>query len=58
MTAGREVKFVLCNNLDTLLWLANLASLELHITLSTKESYENPDLLLLDIDPEPPLYIR
>jgi bifunctional non-homologous end joining protein LigD len=54
VTAGREVKFVLCNNLDTLLWLANLASLELHSTLSTKESYENPDLLLLDIDPEPP----
>jgi bifunctional non-homologous end joining protein LigD len=54
VTAGREVKFVICNNLDTLLWLANLASLELHSTLSTKESYERPDLLLLDIDPEPP----
>lgn len=55
VTAGREVRFVLCNNLDTLMWLANLASLELHSTLSTKASYENPDLLLLDIDPEPPL---
>jgi len=54
-TAGREVKYVLCNNLDTLLWLANLASLELHISLSTTESFESPDLLLFDIDPEPPL---
>ena len=54
-TAKRQVDFVVCNNLDTLLWLANLASLELHMTLSTTGSYENPDILLFDIDPEPPL---
>ena len=54
-TAGREVHFVLCNNLDTLIWLANLASLELHVTLSTAGAYDSPDLLLFDIDPEPPL---
>ncbi len=50
----RELHFVLCNNLDTLIWLANLASLELHCTLSTAVSYDSPDLLLFDIDPEPP----
>lgn len=54
-TADREVHFVLCNNLDTLIWLANLASLELHVTLSTAGAYDSPDLLLFDIDPEPPL---
>jgi bifunctional non-homologous end joining protein LigD len=54
-TANREVRFVVCNNLDTLLWLANLASLELHISLSETESYDSPDFLLFDIDPEPPL---
>ena len=54
-TAKRDVHFVLCNNLDTLIWLANLASLEIHATLSTTGSYESPDLLLFDIDPEPPL---
>jgi bifunctional non-homologous end joining protein LigD len=54
-TASRQVDFVVCNNLDTLLWLANLASLELHMTLSTTGSYESPDILLFDIDPEPPL---
>ncbi len=53
-TVDRELHFVLCNNLDTLLWLANLASLELHCTLSTAVSYDSPDLLLFDIDPEPP----
>jgi bifunctional non-homologous end joining protein LigD len=54
-TAEREVHFVLCNNLDTLIWIANLASLEIHTTLSTSTSYNSPDLLLFDIDPEPPL---
>lgn len=54
-SADREVHFVVCNNLDTLIWLANLASLEIHITLSTTGSYNSPDLLLFDIDPEPPL---
>jgi bifunctional non-homologous end joining protein LigD len=54
-TAERDVHFVLCNNLDTLIWMANLASLEIHATLSTTAAYESPDLLLFDIDPEPPL---
>jgi len=54
-TADHDVNFVVCNNLDTLIWLANLASLELHITLSKTGSYESPDLLFFDIDPEPPL---
>ncbi len=54
-TARRDVHFVLCNNLDSLIWIANLASLEIHTTLSTTGSYESPDLLLFDIDPEPPL---
>ena len=54
-TADREVHFVLCNNLDTLIWLANLASLELHVTLSSAATYDSPDLVLFDIDPEPPL---
>jgi len=54
-SANREVNFVVCNNLDTLIWLANLASLEIHLTLSKTGSYESPDFLLFDIDPEPPL---
>jgi len=52
-TADRDVHFVLCNNLDTLIWLATLASLELHISLSKTVDYTTPDLLLFDIDPEP-----
>lgn len=54
-SAERDVRYILCNNLDTLIWIANLASLEIHTTLSPAASYESPDLLLFDIDPEPPL---
>jgi len=54
-TAKREIHYVVCNDLDTLLWLANLAALEIHMTLSRTDSFENPDLALIDIDPEPPV---
>jgi bifunctional non-homologous end joining protein LigD len=53
-TTEREINYVLCNDLDTLLWLANLASLEIHMTLSKADSFENPDLVVFDLDPKPP----
>jgi bifunctional non-homologous end joining protein LigD len=53
-TAQREIDHVVCNNLDTLVWMANLAALEINITLSTIDNYDKPDLVLFDIDPEPP----
>ncbi len=56
-TAKRNLDYIVCNNLDTLLWLANLAALEIHIPLSRTYSYEKPDIILFDIDPEPPATI-
>ena len=53
-TAQREIKYIIGNNLDTLIWMANLAAIEINITLSTIDNYETPDLMLFDIDPEPP----
>lgn len=53
-TAKRNVNYVVVNNIDSLLWLANLAALEIHIPLSRVDAYEKPDLVLFDIDPEPP----
>ncbi len=53
-TAGREINYLVCNKIDTLIWLANLAAIEIHIKLSRIESEEVPDLVLFDIDPEPP----
>jgi bifunctional non-homologous end joining protein LigD len=52
--AGRDINYILCNDLDTLVWLANLAAIEVHMNLFKKDSIENPDLILFDIDPEPP----
>jgi bifunctional non-homologous end joining protein LigD len=53
-TAEKEITYILCNDLDTLLWMANLAAIEINITLSEAATYEKPDLVLFDIDPEPP----
>jgi len=53
-SSEREVGYVVCDDLDTLLWLANLAALELHIPLSRADALEKPDLVLFDLDPQPP----
>lgn len=57
-TAQHEINYIVCNDLDTLLWLANLAALEIHMTLSRTHSFESPDLVLIDVDPEPPAGYR
>lgn len=53
-TAKRGTNYVLCNDLDTLVWLANLATIEIHTPLSRVDSLKKPDLIFFDIDPEPP----
>jgi bifunctional non-homologous end joining protein LigD len=53
-TSKREVHYIVCNDLDTLIWLANLAALEIHMPFSTIDRLDEPDLLFFDVDPEPP----
>ena len=53
-TSKRDVHYIVCNDLDTLIWLANLASLEIHMPFSRVDSLDKPDLLFFDVDPEPP----
>lgn len=53
-TANRNINYIVCNKLDTLIWLANLAALEMHMTLSKTNDFETPDLVLFDLDPKPP----
>ena len=53
-TAKRDVNYVLCNDLDTLIWLANIAAIEIHTPFSKADSREKPDMVFFDIDPEPP----
>lgn len=53
-TAQRNIDYILCNDIDTLIWLANLAAIEIHIPLSSADSRQKPGFVLFDMDPEPP----
>jgi len=53
-TAERSIRYIVCEDLDTLVWLANLAALELNIMLSRTDAPSTPDMLFFDLDPEPP----
>ena len=44
----------LCQDLTTLVWLANLAAIELHPSLSRAEAFERPRALVFDLDPGEP----
>jgi bifunctional non-homologous end joining protein LigD len=47
----------LVNDLATLMWVANLASLELHVPLARTASPGTPDSLVFDLDPGEPANI-
>ena len=51
------IRFPICDDLATLTWLANLASLELHVhqwTVDAKGRPRNPNRLVIDLDPGEP----
>jgi bifunctional non-homologous end joining protein LigD len=52
-TGRGTLDFVVCDDLPTLVWLANLASLELH-TPQWRIGAAGPDLLVVDLDPGAP----
>lgn len=49
-----EIDFTLCDNLATLTWLAQLAALELHPSLSKAANMPKPTVVAFDLDPGPP----
>lgn len=48
----KQVRFVLCEDRATLLYLANLAAMELHPWSSRVGSLDQPDWAILDLDPQ------
>jgi bifunctional non-homologous end joining protein LigD len=51
----REViDYTLADDLPTLVWLANLAALELHVPLSRAPALERPTAVVFDLDPGAP----
>jgi len=53
----RDVNYILANDLATLVWVANLASIELHPSLSLATDIECPRSVVFDLDPGPPANI-
>jgi bifunctional non-homologous end joining protein LigD len=53
----RDVNYILANDLPTLVWVANLASIELHPSLSYANDIMCPRQLVFDLDPGPPANI-
>ncbi len=49
-----EMLYCLADDLPTLVWVANLASLELHTSLSHAVDVQQPTMLVFDLDPGPP----
>ena len=49
-----EVNYCLANDLATLVWVANLASLELHTSLARADDVLRPTMLVFDLDPGAP----
>jgi len=54
---GERMTVCLVNDLETLMWVENLASLELHVPLARALSPETPDSLVFDLDPGDPANI-
>src|ERR687887_474526 len=50
----RTIEYTLAQDLPTLVWLANLADIELHTSLSLASDIERPTMLVFDLDPGEP----
>ena len=53
----RTIHFILANDLPTLVWIANLASIELHPSLSLAADIRTPTAIVFDLDPGAPANI-
>jgi bifunctional non-homologous end joining protein LigD len=49
-----KIDFCVCDGLPTLIWMAQLATIELHPSLSLTRAPKRPTVLAFDLDPGPP----
>jgi len=54
---NRDMYYCLAQDLPTLVWLSNLATLEMHTSLSYCDNLPEPRTLVFDLDPGPPATI-
>ncbi len=50
--SSRAIDYFVCNDLDTLLYLANLGTIPIHIWSSRLSTLDRPDWCILDLDPK------
>lgn len=50
-STGKIVNYFVCNDLESLLYIANLGCIEMNPWNSTINKLENPDYIVMDIDP-------
>ena len=50
----KPIDYLLADDRATIVWLANLAALELHVPLARAEAHERPTSLVFDLDPGAP----
>ena len=50
----KPIDYLLAEDRATIVWLANLAALELHVPLARAEAPERPTMLVFDLDPGAP----
>ena len=48
---GKPIRYICVNDLPTLVWCANIASLELHPFLHRAKHLDRPDAMVFDLDP-------
>jgi len=48
----REIRYIVCDDVETLLYVANLGAIPLHVWASRAGSLEQPDWCILDLDPK------
>ncbi len=53
----RTIHYILADDLPTLVWLANLAAIELHPSLALAKDITCPTMMVFDLDPGPPANI-
>ena len=53
----RTINYLLVDDLPTLIWMANLASLEIHPSLAMASDIQRPTMMVFDLDPGPPANI-
>ncbi len=53
-SSSKPIDYTLADDLPTLIWLANLAAIELHTPLARSDAMDRPTSLVFDLDPGEP----